>query len=77
MSKKTITVGTWTVDAAILRGSTLEAAYKRFPTKNKRRVEAAWKEANPEGERPTPAKAPEGDRVKTPPADKGETDSKK
>lgn len=54
MGQKQIKVGKWTVDAAILRGTTLDEAVKLFPTKNKNRVETAWKLANPEREKPQP-----------------------
>ena len=69
MSRKVIKVGSWAVDAAVLRGTTLDEAFKLFPTKNKRRVETAWKEANPEKEKPQP-------QTKAIAAEKGEAKEK-
>lgn len=53
MKREQIKVGKWTVDAALLRGITLDEAFKLFPTKNKKRIETAWKMANPEREKKT------------------------
>jgi hypothetical protein len=67
MKQHAIKVGTWTVDAAALRGITIEEAHILFPTIGKKRVETAWKEANPDyREKPTPKAS----------ADKGESKEK-